>query len=378
MGRKRTPGMYNRDGVWHIDKKIHGRRLCESTGTGKLEEAEKYLAKRCDELRQAVIFGVRPVRTFREAGTRYLSERQDKKSFSDDARTIKQLDQYIGHLPLHSISMNSLQAFIQDRQKAEIKTRTINYGLQVIRHLLNLATAEWFDENGLTWLQSASKIKLLPEIDKRKPYPLSWDEQVKLFQELPEHLEAIALFAVNTGCREQEVCQLQWKWESWISEINTSVFIIPGNVRKNGCPHVVVLNRVAKSIVESLRNNGSDYVFTYRCKPLCRINNSAWKKARTRAGLEEVRVHDLRHTFGRRLRSAGVSFEDRQDLLGHKSSRMTTHYSCAEIQNLIDAAEKACERSTRSSLSLLKLVPLVEASSRKSPASSLQKSLAIG
>jgi integrase len=53
-------------------------------------------------------------------------------------------------------------------------------------------------------------------------------------------------------------------------------------------------------------------------------------------------VHDLKHTFGRRLRAAGVSFEDRQDLLGHKSGRITTHYSQAELSNLIAAAEKAC------------------------------------
>jgi hypothetical protein len=60
-----------------------------------------------------------------------------------------------------------------------------------------------------------------------------------------------------------------------------------------------------------------------------------------------VRVHDLKHTFGRRLRAAGVSFEDRQDLLGHKSRRITTHYSEAELANLIAAAEKACETKSR-------------------------------
>ena len=57
---------------------------------------------------------------------------------------------------------------------------------------------------------------------------------------------------------------------------------------------------------------------------------AAWRKDRQRAGLPQVHVHDLKHTFGRRLRAAGVSFEDRQDLLGHKSGRITTHYSQAE------------------------------------------------
>jgi integrase len=93
------------------------------------------------------------------------------------------------------------------------------------------------------------------------------------------------------------------------------------------------------------------------------MNNTAWKAARERAadawveqrgepapaGFRSIRVHDLKHTFGRRLRAAGVSFEDRQDLLGHRSGRITTHYSQAELTSLIDAAEKACDTESRKS-----------------------------
>ena len=56
------------------------------------------------------------------------------------------------------------------------------------------------------------------------------------------------------------------------------------------------------------------------------MNNTAWKRIRKLVDLPQVRVHGLKHTFGRRLRAAGVSYEDRQDLLGHKSGRITTHY----------------------------------------------------
>ena len=66
-------------------------------------------------------------------------------------------------------------------------------------------------------------------------------------------------------------------------------------------------------------------------------------------------MHDLKHTFGRRLRSAGVSFEDRQDLLGHKSGRITTHYSAAELRNLIYAANKVCGEKSRKSPALVLL-----------------------
>jgi hypothetical protein len=67
------------------------------------------------------------------------------------------------------------------------------------------------------------------------------------------------------------------------------------------------------------------------------------------AGFRQIRVHDLKHTFGRRLRAAGVSFEDRQDLLGHRSGRITTHYSQAELTSLIEAAEKVCDTESRKS-----------------------------
>jgi len=43
------------------------------------------------------------------------------------------------------------------------------------------------DENGLTWLETATLIQMLPLTDARQPYPLSWEEQSRLFQELPDH-----------------------------------------------------------------------------------------------------------------------------------------------------------------------------------------------
>ena len=175
----------------------------------------------------------------------------------------------------------------------------------------------------------------------------------------------MAIFKVNTGCREQEVCQLQWKWEIRVPELNTSVFIIPSHIVKqgkrtqlvkNGDDRLIVLNDAAKAIIEQVRGLNQEYVFTYRGKPVTKMNNTAWKRARKLASLPQVRVHDLKHSFGRRLRAAGVSYEDRQDLLGHKSGRITTHYSAAELYNLIEAANKICDRSRQGpTLTLLRV-----------------------
>jgi len=344
MGRKRTPGLYKRGDAWHIDKKVFGRRLCESTGANELEEAEKYLARRLEEVRQAAVYGVRPKRTFKEAATKFLMENQHKRSIRSDAGRLKVLVEYIGDMSLESIHMGSLQIFIEGRRQDKVKTRTINHGLQVVRRILNLAASEWMDEYGLTWLANAPKIKLLPEHDLRKPYPLNWDEQHRLFKELPRHLEKMALFAVNTGCRDQEVCQLRWDWEIKIPELpHLLVFIIPGELVKNGEDRLVVCNDTARAVIDGERGKHPTHVFSFRGNPLTRMLSTGWRQARAQAGLHQVRVHDLKHTFGRRLRAVGVSFEDRQDLLGHRSGRITTHYSSAELQNLYAATNKVCE-----------------------------------
>ena len=69
-----------------------------------------------------------------------------------------------------------------------------------------------------------------------------------------------------------------------------------------------------------------------------------------------LHVHDLRHTVGRRLRAAGASLETRQAILGHKSGSITTHYSAAELRELVDAMEFIATDNAREShaLTLLK------------------------
>ena len=111
---------------------------------------------------------------------------------------------------------------------------------------------------------------------------------------------------------------------------------------KNGDDRLVVLNTVALNVVMRQQGKHPTHVFTFNGKPITRMLNSAWLRARKSVGLSQARVHDLKHTFGRRLRSAGVSFEDRQDLLGHRSGRITTHYSAAELSHLLEAANKVC------------------------------------
>lgn len=213
MGRKKTPGLYKREGFWHIDKQINGRRVCQSCGTAKLEEAERFLARLIEDTRQASVYGVRPARSFDQAAAKFVRENQHKRSLKDDIGRLKNLMPWIGNVTLNKVHMGTLQLWMEYRREQGVKTATINHGLKVVRRILNLAATEWIDEHGLTWVGHAPKIRLLPLNDQRQPYPLSWTEQDLLFKELPRHLADMALFAVNTGCRDREVCDLQWDWD---------------------------------------------------------------------------------------------------------------------------------------------------------------------
>ena len=341
---KRIPGLYKRgtQGIWHIDKCVKGYgRLHESTGSSELEEAERYLIRRLEEMRKASVYGIRPERTFRQAATKFLLDYQHKRSIGRYAQSLKILDPVIGDLPLRQVHQGTLEQFVRQRREQGMRANTINRDLAVVRRILTLAARLWRDEHGLTWLETAPLLQLIDCDDARKPYPLSWDEQVKLFERLPEHLREMALFKVNTGTREQEVTGLRWNWEVSIPELKTSVFVIPGEGVKNGEDRLVVMNAQARAVINRQRGKSSEYVFTYsKGQPVDRINTKAWRRAREEAGLSQVRVHDLKHTFGRRLRAKGVSHETRQVLLGHKNGHITTHYSAVEIEELIDAVEK--------------------------------------
>ncbi|RLA59196.1 MAG: hypothetical protein DRR04_09070, partial [Gammaproteobacteria bacterium] len=157
---------------------------------------------------------------------------------------------------------------------------------------------------------------------------------------LPKHLADAAHFAVNTGCRDQEICQLRWDWEVDVPELETSAFVLPETITKTS----------TERVIEARRGIHDEYVFTYRGNPVARLHNSGWKTAWQKAGLPVETgitrgVHNLRHSFGRRLRGAGVPLETRKLLLGHANGDITTHYSAAELKELLDATEKIVDRN---------------------------------
>jgi len=356
------PGLRkNEAGIYEIDiakKKKYGRRIRQSLGTRDEEEAIALYNKIIEEALNAKLYGIRPTRTFEQAAAYYLIYKQNKDSLEDDARHLKLLVKYIGDEELHKIHQGTFEEFIRERQEAGKKNKSINNALGVARHLLNLAATKWRDENNLTWLLQAPVIELLDTNDSRNPFVLSWKKQDELFAELAPHLREMATYKVNTGCRMREVCYLQWDWEYYIPELNTTIFIIPKEYTKNGDIRYVVLNSVARDVIDRQRGKHREYVFTYRGSPIDDMNSSSWERARKTVGLKNLRVHDLKHTFGHRLQAAGVHEYLMQDLLGHtkpsSSKNVTRHYCSSHFLQMIEAAERVLE--TRKTLPHLTLV----------------------
>lgn len=371
MGQPKPSGLTKKGGIWQIDKVIKGYRLCESCETDSLEEAIEFLERRVLSFKKSL--NGRPDIIWREAAARYLEEFGYKKSIIDELRHLEQMDPFIGDLLLNQIDDDALKPFIDHRKSLGRRGSTINKALEVVRLIVNLSARKWKLPSKLYWLETSPMISMIPEYDSQKPYPLDWKEQSLLFKELAPHLERMALFDVNTGLRDQELCALEWSWE-WQSEypdLEGRIFIIPGEFRKAELgeeeDRLLVLNDIAKSVVDSQRDVHSRYVFTCELPlrgstnrdRISRMTNTGWQRAWERSGLPvkgfKRGVHNLRHTFSRRLRAAGVGPETRKALMGHKSGDITTHYSIPEVKELLQAVQKLCKSRKSPELSLIKL-----------------------
>ena len=355
MGQK-TRGIYPQDdGTWQVDKWQWGERL-RKRGFRDFEEAERWLIRRLGELREVKVHGAQPTRTFGAAAAHYLRTNKAKASIETETILLRSTMPTIGALALHQVHDSTLAPYITARLAEGRAHKTVNLALGVVRRILNLAATSWRDESGRTWLQQAPKITMLPLVGhQREPRPITWGEQRALVPKLPDHLARMALFVLNTGVRDDVVCNLRWEWEIKVPELGVSVFEVPRqHVKGKRRSRVVVCNSMAQSVVDAVRGQHKEFVFVYRrervknvdqaplmaYRPIGTMNNTAWQRARREAGLGDLHVHDLRHTVGMRLREVGIAEGTISDLLWHSTGSMTRHYSVAQLLELHGALER--------------------------------------
>jgi len=360
------PGLYRdkRSGVYYINKQIRRLRIHHTTGERSRAKAEIVLEALVRSVGKPDAPGVI---TFRHASIRHLLT-TTRIDIEKDAGKLSKLFPYLADKPVETIDHFSLQAFLDSSDMRGKKCNTRNSYLALVRLILRRAAREWKKEDGTFWLRAIPYIPMEKVRDARQPYPISWAEQRLLFPHLADHLHHMALFMTNTGLRDNEICNLRWSYFRRLHGSEIRYFLIPAENSKNGQSRVVVLNSVCEGIINRLSPARTcDHVFTYQGRSLVTMRNDGWLNAVTKASRQyesvfgvpcptefrRLRIHDLRHTVGRRLRAVDVPDLEIASILGHNSGRqITAHYADGEIARLHTHLEKITQPGFQSSPTL--------------------------
>lgn len=206
---------------------------------------------------------------------------------------------------------------------------TTNRYMALVRAILRKACFDW------EWIDRVPKVGQLRDKGGRIR-SLTHDEFTKLLAQLPEHLRDMAVFSVATGLRQSNVTRLQWKQVS----IERRHLWVSADQHKNGKAHSVPLNEAALQVLEKRKGDHQTHVFTYEGNPIVQVNTKAWRNALVRAGIEDFRWHDLRHTFATWHREAGTPTHELQRLGGWKTLEMVERYAHVAPEGLQVAASR--------------------------------------
>ncbi len=188
-----------------------------------------------------------------------------------------------------------------------------------MRNALNFAVREW------EWLERNPFERV--KIEKPHNQVERWlipEEEQKLLDSSPAWLKELIIFAINTGTRRDEMLSLKW------SEVDFSRRVLTLLVTKNKEKRTVPMNEVVSELLKA-KSKGSTSEYAFGSETGTKMDGRnllrAFYVARKKAGLEDVRWHDLRHTFATRLVQAGIDLYTVKELLGHKTLTMTMRYA---------------------------------------------------
>ena len=338
-------GLYRQGKVWYMRLYVKGRRIRRSTGVEDKRLAEELYGKVRKDVRQGRYFDrdQGSKRTFKDMADRYMTEYAIKKvpkSIRRDAQFLKHLLPVFEGIYLSQITSAKITAYKLRRRNEGVAAKTINHELGFCKHAFNLAIREW------EWVKDNPFTKVSME---KLPQPrvryLTREEFDRLYQACSDRLKPIVLIAVNTGMRQGNILSLTWK------DIDLSRGEVNLEHTKNGERLVVPMNETVKNLLSELkkvRHINSDYVFHDEGGNRLSATTVQHSFQRTcrKAGIQDFRFHDLRHTFASWMIQKGVSLYEVQRLLGHKTGEMTRRYAHLAPDNLRTAVNSLNDIAT--------------------------------
>lgn len=167
---------------------------------------------------------------------------------------------------------------------------------------------------------------------------LTREEAQRLLATLPAHLADMAAFALATGLRRANVTGLQW---TQVDLVRRLARIHPDQAKARKAI-AVPLNSEAVVVVRKQLGRHPTHVFSFKGKPIRQVSTKAWYLALRRAGIEDFRWHDLRHTWAGWHVQNGTPLHVLQELGGWESAEMVRRYAHLPADHLAPYADRLC------------------------------------
>lgn len=330
----------NKQGItWQIDYyDPQGKRVMKCFP--KRADGEAYLGKVLAAKKEGRYHDVFDLKketftTFNELADKYVENFKTQKSFAGfKSHVIRELRKIFGDRRLSQITYFDLESWRNQRRGACTRSgkpradASVNRDLAILGHMLSKAT-EW----GLLESSPFKKGKSLrfKENNHRLRF-LKEAEIAPLLGACTHHLRPIVETALLSGMRRGELLSLKWE------QIRNGFIYLTET--KSGKPRQIPINdRLQKVFKEVRRGNQlkSPYVFCdSRGKRFYEVKRS-YASACRRAGIEDFRFHDQRHTFASHLVMKGAGLKAVQELLGHADLKMTMRYAHLSQEHLKDS-----------------------------------------
>lgn len=322
--------LFKRGAVWWLRFTTpDGREIRESAQTADRRQAQELHDRRKADCWRQVKLGEAPRHTWQEAVVRWIEEHPDRKSLRNVLNALRQADSVLGVRTLDAITRDDLALIIRQRRAGAVKNSTINTQMAAILAVLH-AAVKW------GWLSVVPSMQRLAENERRIRW-LTREEVDRLLQELPARYAAMMRLTLATGLREQNVCRLEWRQV----DLERRVGWFYGDQMKAGKALAIPLNAEAVCVLRGQQGQHSRWVFpTIHGTPARNANTVTWRNALQRAGVENFRWHDLRHTWASWHVQAGTPLPVLKELGGWSSLDMVLRYAHLGAEHLAEHAER--------------------------------------
>lgn len=330
-------GVYRRgeSPFWIYEFTVDGVRYRGSTRLTNKKTAERYANK----LKQQVLEGeyASPkTMTIREGMGKYCDSKRSFPSHRSLVCNAKRLKDGIGGwVRLDQLTNATLANYRDKRLSDGVKPGTVNRELRMLRAMMNKAESEWgIRVAKISW----GKVSCNEPAGRTRW--LRDHEFKKLFAELPEHLRPPFIVSLMTGLRRRDVISLDW---SQVDLSSKTIHCMVKNRQGEKKPHIVAISKPVEDVLMEIGPQTHGRVFLYQGKPF-EWFDQAWRKARERAGMSDLRWHDLRHTCASWMVQSGVAIEVVKEALGHADIKTTMRYAHHRTEAVAKAMDTVSKR----------------------------------